>query len=217
MKVQNRILKQNDITSCSTAWAWLQPTWVVSCSVCVMEVCLAVTKSRFSCCLGRFLVCLNLINLGECGKYLWLEFVGMGDYSMLQLSFCGFCILIRLFIYFFALVIQSNMRCALVFQEKRLRYDARRAALTAFPWISVVADEDFLARRPEERGPVDGVVETQAAVVEDVDVSGADLVQRLELEGRDPALLQDQQRNTTSTAGEEREGKRWITLGEGRN
>lgn len=123
---------------------------------------------------------------------------------MLQLSFCGFCILIRLFICFFALVIQSNMRCALVF----LRYDARRAALTAFPWISVVADEDFLARRPEQRGPVDSVVETQAAVVEDVDVAGADLIQRLKLEGRDPALLQDQQRNTTSTAGEERERKR---------
>lgn len=78
-------------------------------------------------------------------------------------------------------------------------------ALTAFSWISVVADVDFLAGRPEERGPVDGVVETQAAVVEDIDVAGTDLVQRLELERRDPTLLQDQQRNTTSTAGGERE------------
>lgn len=53
--------------------------------------------------------------------------------------------------------------------------------LTAFLWVSVVADEDFLARGPEQRGPVDSVVEAQAAVVENVDVTGADLVQRLEL------------------------------------
>lgn len=76
--------------------------------------------------------------------------------------------------------------------------------LTALLGVSVVADEDFLARGPEERRPVDGVVEAQAAVVEDVDASGADLVQRLELKRGDPTLLQDQQRNTTSTAGGER-------------
>ncbi len=46
-----------------------------------------------------------------------------------------------------------------------------------------------MARGPEERRPVDGVVEAQAAVVEDVDVSGADLIQRLELQRGDPALL----------------------------
>lgn len=56
-----------------------------------------------------------------------------------------------------------------------------------------------MAWSPEERRPVDGVVEAEVAVVGDVDVSGADLVQRLELEGGDPALLQDQQRYTTST------------------
>lgn len=73
--------------------------------------------------------------------------------------------------------------------------------LTAFLWISVVADENFLTWRPEEWCPVDGVVEAQATVVEDVNVAGTYLVQRLELEGGDPTLLQDQQRNTTSTAG----------------
>lgn len=74
--------------------------------------------------------------------------------------------------------------------------------LTAFLRISVVADQDFLAWGPEERRPVDGVVEAQAAVVEDVDVPGADLVKRLELKRGDPALLQDQQRNAASTAGD---------------
>lgn len=78
--------------------------------------------------------------------------------------------------------------------------------LTAFLWVAVVADENLLARRPEERRPVDRVVETQAAVVEDVDVAGADLVQRLELQRGDPALLQDQQRNAASAA--EGEGRK---------
>lgn len=82
-------------------------------------------------------------------------------------------------------------------------------ALTAFLRILVVADEDLLARCPEERRPVDGVVEAQAAVVEDVDVAGADLVQRLELERGDPTLLQDQQGDAASTAGGgRRKGKR---------
>lgn len=72
--------------------------------------------------------------------------------------------------------------------------------LTAFLRVAVVADEDLLARGAEERRPVDGVVEAQAAVVEDVDVAGADLGQRLELERGDPALLQDQQRNAASAA-----------------
>lgn len=76
--------------------------------------------------------------------------------------------------------------------------------LTALLWISVVTDEDFLARGPEQRRPVDGVIEAQAAVVEDVDVPGADLTQRLELERGDPALLQDQKRNATSTERDER-------------
>lgn len=79
--------------------------------------------------------------------------------------------------------------------------------LTAFLRIPVVPDEDLLARRPEQGRPVDGVVEAQAAVVEDVHAPGADLVQRLELEGGDPTLLQDQKRNTTTAAREgEREG-----------
>lgn len=75
--------------------------------------------------------------------------------------------------------------------------------LTAFLRVSIIADEDFLALRPEKRRPVDGVVEAQAAVVEDVHVPSADLVQRLELKRGDPTLFQDQQRNATSTAGEE--------------
>lgn len=89
---------------------------------------------------------------------------------------------------------------------------SRNSRLTAFLRIPVVADQDLLAGGPEERRPVDGVVEAQAAVVEDVDVPGADLVQRLELEGGDPALLQDQQGNTASTAGPE-ETSRGITEG----
>lgn len=74
--------------------------------------------------------------------------------------------------------------------------------LTAFLRIPVVADQHLLALRPEQRRPVDGVVEAQPAVVEDVDVAGADLVQRLELQGGDPTLLQDQQRYTAAAAGE---------------
>lgn len=76
----------------------------------------------------------------------------------------------------------------------------RKDPLTAFLRVAVVADEHFLARGAEERRPVDGVVEAQAAVVEDVDVAGADLAQRLELERGDPALLQDQQRDAASAA-----------------
>lgn len=80
--------------------------------------------------------------------------------------------------------------------------------LTAFLRVAVVADEDFLALRPEQRGPVDGVVEAQAAVVEDVDVACADLIKRLELQGGDPTLLQDQQRYTASTAGDRTQRRR---------
>ncbi len=64
---------------------------------------------------------------------------------------------------------------------ERFENQTPQPLLTAFLGISIVADEDFLARGPEERRPVDGVVEAQAAVVEDVDTSGTDLVQRLEL------------------------------------
>lgn len=39
------------------------------------------------------------------------------------------------------------------------------------------------------------MVETQLAVVADVHVPGADLLQRLEAQGRDPVLLQDHQRD----------------------
>lgn len=75
---------------------------------------------------------------------------------------------------------------------RNISHPGRLQSLTAFLGVSVVADENFLARHPEQRRPVDSVVETQAAVVEDVDVAGADLIQRLELERGDPALLQDQ-------------------------
>lgn len=57
-----------------------------------------------------------------------------------------------------------------------------RAALTAGFRVPVVADEDLLCVGAEEAGPVDGVVVAQLAVVADVDVSGADLTQRLEAE-----------------------------------
>lgn len=63
----------------------------------------------------------------------------------------------------------------------------------------VVADEHFLALSPEQCCPVDCVVEAEAAVVEYVHVACTNLAQRLELEGGDPTLLQDQQRNTTYT------------------
>ena len=72
--------------------------------------------------------------------------------------------------------------------------------LTAFLWVSVVADEDFLAWSPEEGSPIDGVVEAETGVIEDVDVPCADLIQRLELERRDPTLFQDQERNTDTAA-----------------
>ena len=81
-------------------------------------------------------------------------------------------------------------------------------ALTALVGVAVVADEDLLGGGAEQRGPVDGVVEAQAAVVEDVDAAGADLVQRLELQRGDPALLQDQQRDAAGTVQVERETRR---------
>lgn len=99
--------------------------------------------------------------------------------------------------------------------------------LTAFLWIPIVPDEDFLVRRPEERRPVDGVVEAQAAVVENVHIPGADLIQRLELEGRDPTLLQDEQRDSANAeredeiitrekaeVGQEEEVRKWAGINE---
>lgn len=79
------------------------------------------------------------------------------------------------------------------------------SVLTALLWISVVADEDFLACGPEQRGPVDGVVEAEATVVENVDISGTDLIQRLELERGDPTLLQDQEGNAASTGRQKKQ------------
>lgn len=61
--------------------------------------------------------------------------------------------------------------------------------LTAFLRITVVADKDLLAWSPEEWRPVDGVVEAQTTIVKNVDISGADLVQWLELQRRDPTLF----------------------------
>lgn len=49
----------------------------------------------------------------------------------------------------------------------------------------------------EESGPVDGAVVAELAVLCDVDVAGADLLQGLELERGDALLLQDQQRDST--------------------
>lgn len=67
--------------------------------------------------------------------------------------------------------------------------------LTALLRLLVVVQQRSLATRAEKPCPVQRVVETQLAVVADVDVPSADLLQRLEAEGRDPALLQDQQRD----------------------
>lgn len=93
-------------------------------------------------------------------------------------------------------------------KRQTIKKDQTLQVHTAFFWVFVVADERFLAWSPEERRPVDGVVEAEEAVVGDVDVSGADLAQRLELEGGDPTLLQDQQRNTTSAeSGEATKGQ----------
>ena len=72
-------------------------------------------------------------------------------------------------------------------------YQTTKPLLTAFLWVAVVANEDFLAWGPKERCPIDSVVEAQAAVVRDVDISGTDLIQRLELKRGDPTLFQDQQ------------------------
>lgn len=71
------------------------------------------------------------------------------------------------------------------------------SALTALFRVSVVADQGFLRRDAEEAGPVDGVVVAQLAVVADVDVASADLMERLQLQRRDPLLLEHQQRDST--------------------
>lgn len=55
-------------------------------------------------------------------------------------------------------------------------------ALTALFRFPVVADQSFLCRDAEKAGPVDGVVVAKLAVVGDIDVAGADLVQRLQLQ-----------------------------------
>ncbi len=70
-------------------------------------------------------------------------------------------------------------------------------ALTTLSGVPVVLDQSSLGAGAEQTGPVHCVVEAELAVVGHVDVTGADLFQRLELHRRDPALLQDQQRNTT--------------------
>lgn len=59
----------------------------------------------------------------------------------------------------------------------------------------------------EQAGPVDGVVVAQLAVVGDVDVAGADLTQGLQLQRRDPPLLEHQQRDSTE-GGKTRNDKR---------
>lgn len=53
---------------------------------------------------------------------------------------------------------------------------SRSGSLTAFLRITIVTDEDFLVRCPEERRPVYSVVEAQAAVVKNVNIPGADFV-----------------------------------------
>lgn len=55
-------------------------------------------------------------------------------------------------------------------------------ALTALFRVPVVADQSFLCGDAEEAGPVDGVVVAQLAVVGDIDIAGADLTQRLQLQ-----------------------------------
>ncbi len=69
--------------------------------------------------------------------------------------------------------------------------------LTTLSGVSVALDQSSLGAGAEQTGPVHCVVEAELAVVGHVDVTGADLFQRLELQRRDPALLQDQERNTT--------------------
>lgn len=71
------------------------------------------------------------------------------------------------------------------------------STLTALFRVPVVADQGFLCRDAEEAGPVDGVVVAQLAVVANVDVAGADLMQRLQLQRREPLLLEHQQRDST--------------------
>lgn len=55
-------------------------------------------------------------------------------------------------------------------------------SLTTLLGVAIVANQNLLAGRPEERRPVDGVVVAQAAVVEDVNIAGGNFGQRLELE-----------------------------------
>lgn len=70
------------------------------------------------------------------------------------------------------------------------------SVLTALFGLPVVADQGFLRGDAEQAGPVDSVVVAQLAVVGDVDVTSADLTQRLQLQRRDPLLLEHQQRDS---------------------
>lgn len=81
-------------------------------------------------------------------------------------------------------------------------------ALTALLRLLVAVQQRSLTAGAEKPRPVQCVVETQLAVVADVHVPGADLLQRLEAQRRDPELLQDQQRDTT--VGKEQKKKPHI-------
>jgi len=90
-----------------------------------------------------------------------------------------------------------------------------RGGLTARVRVAVVADEELLVGGPEEAGPVHRVVVAQAAVLGDVDVPGADLVQRLQLQRRNALLLQHQQGDAAAGEAdhvEQGEGGEWWWL-----
>ena len=107
----------------------------------------------------------------------------------------------------------DNTKIAKNNKDKRSRWirgeerktDSR--GLTAVFRVSVAAGQGFLVAGAEQAGPVDRVVEAELAVVGDVDVTGAYLAQGLELQRRDPALFQDQQRDA-ATVGQRHMGFR---------
>lgn len=61
--------------------------------------------------------------------------------------------------------------------------------LTALFGVPVIADQGLLGVGAEKARPVDGVVVAKLAVVGDVDVSSADLIERLQLQRWNPLLL----------------------------
>lgn len=65
--------------------------------------------------------------------------------------------------------------------------------LTAVFSFFVVPDGGFLAGCPEQGGPVDGIIIAEVVVISDINVTRADLFERLEFQRCKALLLEDKQ------------------------